>query len=204
MNLAHSSTLPQKGSSVAAVNADARWGRQQLVTLRAPQEGGSVTDLCIHFANLLYLASFLGRDMLALRVLTCGGLLLGIVFFSCQPAPMYGPTAWHVVFLGINGVQIWRLILDRRRLTLSRKQERVAEASFHDLSRDELLTLLTHAMADRIEGTGNIHEASQRPLTKQECILRDIAFSRLSRGEILNLLTRRMWNTLVRRNKVSA
>jgi len=38
-----------------------------------------VIELCIHCANLLYLASFLARDMLWLRVLTCLGLLFAIV-----------------------------------------------------------------------------------------------------------------------------
>jgi hypothetical protein len=163
--------------------------------------GDTLVDLCIHVANVLYLISFLGRDMLWLRILTCGGLLLGVVFFSCQAAPMYGPTAWHVLFLGINLYQIRRLILDRRRLMLTRKQERIAEATFQDLSRDELLNLLTRVMSQTAElprSPQDIHQASQQPLTKQEGVLRDIAFSHLSRGDLLNLLTRKMWNAIVR------
>ena len=160
-----------------------------------------MVELCIHVANVLYLVSFLGRDMLWLRILTCGGLLLGIVFFSCQAAPMYGPTAWHVLFLGINLFQIRQLVLERRRLMLSRKQERIAEAAFHDLSRDELLNLLTRVMSQNAEppkSPQDIHEACQQPLTKPEGVLRDIAFSHLSRGDLLNLLTRKMWTAIVR------
>ena len=105
--------------------------------------------LCIHLANVFYLASFLVRDMLWLRALTCVGLMLGVVFFSCQKTPMYGPTAWHLVFLAINGVQILRLVTDRRRMTLSEEQARFAEAAFRDLSREELLTLLTRVTSAR-------------------------------------------------------
>ena len=158
-------------------------------------------DLCIHVANVLYLASCLGRDMLWLRVLTCAGLLLGVVFFSCQPAPMYGPTVWHVLFLFINLVQIRRLVLERRRLMLSRKQERIGDATFHDLSREELLNLLTHVMSQNLEtpkSTQDIQETCHQPLTRQEGVLRDLAFNHLSRADILNLLTRRMWNAIVR------
>jgi hypothetical protein len=158
-----------------------------------------VVELCIHIANLFYLASFLGRDMLWLRSLTCVGLALGIVFFSCQPMPLYGPTAWHVVFLGINGVQIRRLIRERRQLRLSADQERFAEAAFQDRSREELLTLLTRAMCDRPEGLRDVDRACAGPLSEEERVLRDIAFSRLSRQEILNLLTRRFWHSLKRR-----
>jgi Popeye protein conserved region len=160
-----------------------------------------VIDLCIHVANVLYLASFLGRDMLWLRILTCGGLVLGVVFFSCQPAPMYGPTAWHVLFLFINAVQIRRLIGERRRLMLTTKQERVGEATFHDLSREELLNLLTHVMSQAVEppkSPDDIQETCHQPLSKQEGVLRDLAFNHLSRADLLNLLTRRMWNAIVR------
>jgi hypothetical protein len=123
--------------------------------------------------------------------------VFGIVFFTCQPTPLYGPTVWHVVFLGINGVQIWRLVGERRQLPLTAEQERVAEAAFESLSREELLALLTRSMhesPDRLDP----RRAADRPLTPEEVALRDIAFSRLSRGELLNLLTRRMWGALKR------
>ena len=110
--------------------------------------GGLMIQFCIHAANIFYLASFLGRDMLWLRVLTCAGLVLGVVFFACQQTPMYGPAAWHVVFLVINGVQILRLIAERRRLRLSDEQARLAEARFGGLSREQLLTLLTRVTCE--------------------------------------------------------
>jgi hypothetical protein len=74
----------------------------------------AVVELCIHAANLLYLASFLGRDVLTLRALTCAGLALGLVFFTCRPEPLYGPAFWHVTFLVINAVQIARIVRERR------------------------------------------------------------------------------------------
>jgi len=156
--------------------------------------------LCIHLANVLYLISFLGRDMLWLRILTCAGLVMGLIFFACQPSPLYGCIIWHMVFLIINSYQIWRLIVERRALMLTKKQERIGEATFHDLSREELLTLLTRAMCEPAERVSDIHQACQTALTKEEQVLRDIAFSRLSRNELLNLLTRRMWNAIARLN----
>src|SRR4051812_9627380 len=149
--------------------------------------GDALVEFCLHLANGLYLLSFLARDMLWLRALTCAGLALGVVFFSCQPTPLYGPTAWHVVFLAINGLQIWRLVLERRELTLSAEQERVGEATFHGLSREELLTLLTRAVCEEPDRLRDVRRACRHELTAEERALRDIAFSRLSRGELLNL-----------------
>ena len=156
-------------------------------------------ELCLHVANIFYLVSFLGRDMLWLRALTCCGLLMGIVFFACQPLPMYGPTAWHIVFLVINGVQIRRLVLERRRLRLTHRQERFGATTFHDLSREELLDLLTHVTYEGTTGLPDVRQICLQPLTRDERVLRDLAFSRLSRNELLNLLTRRVWNSLQRR-----
>ena len=82
---------------------------------------------------------------------------------------------------------------------LTAKQEKVGEATFHDLSRDELLSLLTHVMCKNTRRPKpDIQEISHLPLNKEEQVLRDLAFSRLSRGELLNLLTRRMWNSIIR------
>jgi hypothetical protein len=160
-----------------------------------PCEGNPVVDLCLHVANVFYLLSFLGRDMLWLRILTCCGLALGIIFFSCQPTPLYGPTVWHVAFLLINLVQIWRLIGERRRLRLTEEQERVGEAAFRDLSREELVTLLTRAVW-RPRRLHELEPVCGDRLTREERVLQAIAFNRLSRKELLNLLTRRLWNAL--------
>jgi hypothetical protein len=161
-------------------------------------EGDAVVEFCIHFANLFYLASFLGRDMLWLRTLTCGGLIFGIIFFTCRPSPMYGPTVWHVVFLGINLYQIWRIILDRRQLMLTEEQKRVAEEAFRHLSHEQLVTLLTRAMCHNPKTLRDMGQLSREQLSEEERALRDIAFSRLSRQELLILLTRRLWNVLAR------
>jgi len=155
-----------------------------------------VADWSIHAANVLYLVSYLARDMMWLRLLTCCGLTFGIVFFTCQPTPFYGPCVWQVVFLGINVVQIRRLVYERRRVKLSEERERVAREAFRDLSRDEMLNLLTRAMCAQAEKLPDLREAAREPLSEDEQIVRDIAFRGLSNKELLNLLTRRLWSSL--------
>jgi hypothetical protein len=159
-----------------------------------------LVELCIHVANVFYLASFLGRDMLCLRTLTCAGLVLGLVFFTCQPMPLYGPVVWHIVFLFINLYQIRQLLRERRRLDLTAEQQSVAETALGHLSREDLLTLLTRVMYTDPRRVGDIAQVCRRPLSPEELALRDIAFSRLSRKELLNLATRRLWHSLGRLN----
>ena len=155
-----------------------------------------MADWCIHAANLIYLASYLTRDMMLLRLFTCVGLALGIAFFACQPIPLYEPCAWQVVFLGLNVVQIRRLVLERRRVRLSEEREHVAREAFKDLSRDEMLNLLTRAMCAQAEKLPDFQQAAREPLSEDEEIVRDIAFRGLSNKELLNLLTRRLWTSL--------
>jgi Popeye protein conserved region len=161
-----------------------------------------VVEVCIHIANGFYLMSFLVRDMLPLRLLTCAGLVLGIAFFTCRATPLYGPTLWHVVFLLINGVQIRRLVRERRQLRLTAEQERFSAAAFGDLSREELLTLLTHVLHEEPARLREIGPISHRPLSEDERVLRDVALGHLTRAELVNLLTRRFWNSVKRRNPV--
>lgn len=161
-----------------------------------------MVELCLHVANVLYLISFLARDMLWLRILTCFGLALGVVFFSCQPMPLYGPTAWHVLFLLINGYQIYQLLAERRKLRLTEEQEKYCASTFRDVSRDELLTLLVRVMCRNPETIRDIHQICRQPLTQEETVFRDIAFRRLARNELLNLLTRRLWSSITWLNPV--
>jgi hypothetical protein len=155
-----------------------------------------VVEYCLHAANLLYLGSFLTRDMLWLRLLTCCGLGLGAAYFSCQAAPMYGPAAWHVTFLLINAVQIGRLIRERRRLALTPEQQAVARAAFAGLSHDEMLTLLTRALCAPAKCVPDLRRAARLPLSEDERVVRDVAFRGLSRPELMVLLVRRLWRQL--------
>src|SRR5688500_4477009 len=103
--------------------------------------------------------------MFWLRSLTCGGLALGLVFFTCQPMPLYGPAAWHAVFLVINVYQIRQLLRERRRLDLTEDQRHVAEAALGHLSREELLHLLTHVMYKDPRRVGDIAQVCRRQLS---------------------------------------
>ena len=68
----------------------------------------------IHVANVLYLLSYLVKDILWLRLLSIlGGVLLMITYVSAVP-PLFTPLAWGAVFAAINGYQIYLLILERR------------------------------------------------------------------------------------------
>lgn len=160
-----------------------------------------MTDICIHVANLFYLASFLNRDMLWLRVLTCSGLLFGIIFFTTCANPLYGPAAWHAVFLVINIYQIYRLIEERRVTNLPPSKERVSNEAVADLSRESLVNVLAQEMTGKADRRCDLKSISQQELDDSARVLKQMVLERLSRREIINLLSRRMWGPLSHRFK---
>ena len=146
-----------------------------------PLQDASSADLCIHAANFCYLGSYLTRDMLVLRVMTCLGLGMGIVYFTCGTAPDTACTTWQATFLVIN--------LDsdpspaaryRERVQLNEEEEALSEEAFEHLTREELADLLTRSV--RV-GTRQLQPC--RPdgidrggtLSEDEVVLRDMAFA---------------------------
>jgi len=111
----------------------------------------------IHAANLLILSSFLVRDILWLRVLSIGaGLCFLPYFYFAQAAPLWAPIGWNLVFMTVNGVQIWRLYLERRPVQLSPDEAELRQLALHSLTPREVLQLV---------GLGSWKQAeSERPL----------------------------------------
>lgn len=158
-----------------------------------------MTDLCIHFANIFYLASFLNRDMLWLRLLTCAGLVFGIVFFTFCKTPMHGPIVWHVVFLLINFYQIRQLILSRRQTDLPPRRLAVAEVALDDLDREQLVNLMAKEINGTLDKRRDVAHSSQSDLRDDEQLFKELVLNNLSRRDLVNLLARRLWNPLRRR-----
>jgi hypothetical protein len=99
-------------------------------------------ELFIHAANATFLVSFLVRDILKLRVLSVigGGFLLAFFFLS-NPVVWSG-IGWNIVFSIINGVQITRLVLERRPVRLSPEEHKLHQLAFRPLSPREMLRIL--------------------------------------------------------------
>jgi hypothetical protein len=67
-------------------------------------------DYLIHIANLLYLASYLMRDVVRLRVLTVVAASCLIPYFYMQPRPLTAAIGWNLFFIALNVGWIVRLI----------------------------------------------------------------------------------------------
>lgn len=96
----------------------------------------------LHVANVLYLLSYLVKDILWLRLLTVVAGLLLMTWAFLQPEPLWASLAWNALFLVINVYQSWVLILERRPVKLSERDMKLYQLVFRALTPREFLKLL--------------------------------------------------------------
>ncbi len=99
-------------------------------------------DILIHLANLIYLFSYLVRDIFWLRSLTVVAILLLIPYFILQPEPLYAAVAWNILFAAINLYQIYRLWLERKPVFLQYEEEELRQKAFLNFSARNFQKLL--------------------------------------------------------------
>ena len=93
----------------------------------------------VHVANVLFLASYLVRDILWLRLLTIVAIGTLIPYYIANE--LVAPVIWNGVFIGINVVQIYSLLLERAPVKLDAREERMHQRVFRTLRPREFLRL---------------------------------------------------------------
>lgn len=96
----------------------------------------------LHVANVLYLLSYLVKDILWLRLLTVVAGILLMTWAFLQPTPLWSSIAWNALFLVINVYQSFLLILERRPVKLSEREMRLYQLVFRTLTPREFVKLL--------------------------------------------------------------
>ncbi len=98
-------------------------------------------DYLIHTANILYIFSYLVRDILWLRILIVIAIAFVIPFYYFQPVPLMAPVYWNLVFMSINIVQIVILLIERRPVKLTDNEEKLYHQVFRRLKPREVSKL---------------------------------------------------------------
>ena len=122
-------------------------------------------DYFIHAANILLLVAYSVRDILWLRLFAVGASVVSIPYFLLQPATLWAPFGWTVVFAGINLLQSWRLFMERRPVKLTAEEEEVRRLLFKDLPPRKVLQVLsigswvTAERGERLIRSGTVPDA---------------------------------------------
>jgi Popeye protein conserved region len=119
----------------------------------------------IHVANVLYLASYLVKDILWLRLLTVVAGVLLLPYYFMQPVPLWPAISWSGVFLAVNVVQIKILLAERRPIRLAPDEQRLYELVFRNLSPRQFAKLLKLGRWEDVGEGGRVIERG-RPLER--------------------------------------
>jgi hypothetical protein len=96
----------------------------------------------IHVANVLYLCSYLVKDIFWLRALTVVAGMVLLAFYVLQPTPLWAAIAWNVLFTVINLYQLYLLFLERRPVVLGERDQLLYRLVFRSLTPREFVKLL--------------------------------------------------------------
>jgi hypothetical protein len=98
--------------------------------------------ILIHVSNVLYLLSYLVKDILWLRLLTVIAGLVLLAYFVLQPTPLWVAVGWNTLFFFINIWQIHLLLLERRPVHLKVDEQRLYQLAFRTLTLREFAKVL--------------------------------------------------------------
>ena len=111
-------------------------------------------DALVSVANVVYLFSYLVRDILWLRILTVVGGIMLMPYYYFQAEPLWAPIGWNLVFLAINIYWITKLFLERRPVSFSSDERRLYRLAFRTMKeRDALALFKLGAWSSQSAGT---------------------------------------------------
>jgi hypothetical protein len=99
----------------------------------------------VNLSNFAFLLAFSVRDFLKLRVLSLASDVMILPYYYFQHEPLWPPIFWGMAFIIVNGVRIVTLVLDRRPVVLSGKEEELYRVAFGTIDKREFLKLASLA-----------------------------------------------------------
>jgi CRP-like cAMP-binding protein len=95
----------------------------------------------VNLSNLLFLAAFSVKDVLALRALSVVSYCVILPYYYFQQDPLWQPIFWGMTFIVINGFRIAALILERRPVVLNEREAELYRLAFMGTDKREFLGL---------------------------------------------------------------
>jgi hypothetical protein len=98
-------------------------------------------DGLINLANFAFLLAFSVRGVLKLRILAFVSDVLTVPYYYFQHKPLWTPIFWAVAFIIVNGIGIVTLILEKRPVVLSDREDELYRVAFGCIEKREFLKL---------------------------------------------------------------
>jgi Popeye protein conserved region len=99
----------------------------------------------VNLANFAFLLAVSVRGVLKLRILSLAADVVVLPYYYFQDRPLWPPIFWGLAFIIVNGVRIVTLILERRPVILSDKEEELYRVAFGSIDKREFLKMVSLA-----------------------------------------------------------
>ena len=99
----------------------------------------------VNLSNFAFLLGFSVRDFLRLRILLLASDVMVLPYYYFQHEPLWPPIFWGAAFIVVNGIRIVTLILDRRPVVLSDKEEELHRLAFDCVDKRDFLKMASLA-----------------------------------------------------------
>jgi CRP-like cAMP-binding protein len=99
----------------------------------------------VNLSNFVFIVAFSVRGLLPLRLLSIASSIIIIPYYYLQPAPLWPPIFWDVTFVLINGGRVAQLLLERRPVVLSEREQGLYRLAFTSVDKREFLRLASLA-----------------------------------------------------------
>src|SRR5690242_9079748 len=77
----------------------------------------------VNLSNLVFIVAFSVRGVLPLRILSIASSIIILPYYYLQREPLWPPIFWSLIFVLINGGRVVQLLLERRPVVLSEREQ---------------------------------------------------------------------------------
>ncbi|HEX9465807.1 MAG TPA: cyclic nucleotide-binding domain-containing protein [Alphaproteobacteria bacterium] len=98
-----------------------------------------------NLSNFAVLLAFSVRDVLKLRVLALASDVMIVPYYYFQHKPLWPPIFWGMAFVIVNGVRTVTLILERRPVILSDREEELHRVAFGSVDKRDFIKMASLA-----------------------------------------------------------
>jgi CRP-like cAMP-binding protein len=97
----------------------------------------------VNLSNIVFFVAFSVRDVLMLRILSLVGESVILPYYYFQNEKLWPPILWSAAFMMVNAVRIVAVILERRPVVLSGREEQLYRVAFSSIDKREFLRLVS-------------------------------------------------------------
>ena len=108
-------------------------------------------------ANIIFLAAFMAKKIVWLRLLTITGMMVSIPYYLYfQEAPLWNNFFWVCIYALINLIMLFIIYLESRPISLSDLEQKIYDMTFKSLEPRVFKKLIDHGSLEELQPEVNL------------------------------------------------